>query len=51
MKDIIVLAPIQDLYDKAVAIIKEQNYHNVDVVLGSMSEGLEIAKEDRKSVV
>lgn len=45
MKDIVVLAPIQDLYDKAVTIIKEQNYHNVDVVLGSMNEGLEIAKE------
>lgn len=45
MKDIVVLAPIQDIYDKAVAIIKEQNYHNVDVILGSMNEGLEIAKE------
>ena len=51
MKDIVVLAPIQDVYDKTVEIIREQNYSNVDVVLGAMSEGLEIAKRLEKEGV
>lgn len=48
MKDIVVLAPIQDVYDKTVEIIKEQGYENVDVVVGTMSKGLEIAKKLEK---
>lgn len=45
MKDIVVLAPIKDIYDKARKLIKERNYSNVDVVLGNMGEGLVIARE------
>lgn len=49
MKDIIVLAPIIDVYEKAEEIIKEQGYSNVEVVLGTMSEGLKLAKEMEKN--
>lgn len=45
MKDIVVLAPINDIYDKANAIVKNNNYSNVHVVLGTMKEGLELAKK------
>lgn len=45
MKEIVVLAPIQDLFEKAVEIVKEHKYSNVDVCLGSMSEGVEVAKK------
>lgn len=48
MKDIIVLAPIKDVYDKAAEIIKEREYHNVEVVLGTMSKGLKIARKLEK---
>lgn len=51
MKDIVVLAPIQDVYDKTAEIISEQGYSNVDVVLGTMSQGLEIAKQLEKEGV
>ena len=51
MKDIVVLAPIQDVYDKTAEIISEQGYSNVDVVLGTMSKGLEIAKKLEKEGV
>ncbi|MFH5834764.1 sigma 54-interacting transcriptional regulator [Proteiniclasticum sp. C24MP] len=51
MKDIVVLAPIQDVYDKTAEIISEQGYSNVDVVLGTMSKGLEIAKQLEKEGV
>lgn len=45
MKDIVVLAPIEDIYVKAKNIIQENKYSNVQVVLGTMSEGLKIAKK------
>lgn len=45
MKDIVMLAPIPDVYDKAVKIVAEQEYENVEVILGTMNEGLKIAKE------
>ncbi|MBP1918965.1 sigma 54-interacting transcriptional regulator [Youngiibacter multivorans] len=45
MKDIVVLAPIEDIYDKAVNLVKERNYSNVEVILGNMGEGLMIARE------
>jgi len=45
MKDIVVLAPIKDIYDKAVQLVKERNYSNVEVVFGNMGEGLVIARE------
>ena len=51
MKDIVVLAPIQDVFDKTAEIISEQGYSNVDVVLGTMSKGLEIAKKLEKEGV
>jgi PAS domain S-box-containing protein len=44
MKDIVVLAPIMDVYNKASEIIAERKYDNVEVVLGTMGEGLEIAR-------
>lgn len=43
MKEIAVIAPIQDMYDKAVGLVAERGYSNVDVVLGSMSEGVKAA--------
>ncbi|MVB12478.1 Anaerobic nitric oxide reductase transcription regulator NorR [Caprobacter fermentans] len=43
MKEIAVIAPIQDLYDKAVGLVVERGYDNVDVVPGSMSEGVKAA--------
>lgn len=45
MKDIVVLAPINDIYDKANAIVKDNKYSNVHVALGTMKEGLELAKK------
>lgn len=51
MKDIVVLAPIMDVFEKAVEIVSESNYSNVDVVLGTMAEGLKIAKQLEKDGV
>lgn len=45
MKDIVVLAPIPDVFDKAVKIVEEQDYDNVEVLLGTMNEGLQIAED------
>ncbi len=45
IKDIIVLAPIEDIYNKAQEIIEECGYNTVKVVLGTMSQGVKIAKE------
>jgi hypothetical protein len=45
MKDILVIAPLQDTYDKAVQICQEFAYDDVQVVLGTMQEGLRIARE------
>lgn len=45
MKDILVIAPLQDTYDKAVQICQEFAYEDVHVVLGTMQEGLRIARE------
>ena len=45
MKDIVILAPIEDIYNKAQEIIEECNYKSVSVVLGSMREGVKIAKK------
>lgn len=44
MKPIVVLAPLQDMKEKAEEIVREQNYHTVEVLLGSMSEGVEVAR-------
>lgn len=51
MKDIVVLAPIMDVYEKAVEIVADRFYSNVDVVLGTMAEGLKIAKQLEKDGV
>lgn len=51
MKDIVVLAPIMDVYNKAVQLIEERGYHNVEVILGTMSEGLKIARKLEKEGV
>jgi len=48
LKDIVVLAPIKDVYDKAVDIIEVQGYENIAIVEGTMSEGLQIAKDLEK---
>lgn len=43
MKDIVVICPIQNIYDIALKIVEKHNYHNVDVMLGNMSEGVNVA--------
>lgn len=43
MKDIVVICPIQNIYDIALKIIEKHQYHNIDVMLGNMSEGVSIA--------
>ncbi len=45
MKPIVVLTPLQDMWEKAEEIIREQGYHNVEVLPGSMSEGVEVARK------
>lgn len=45
MKDIVVLAPIKDIYDKTNEIIKENKYSTVQAVMGNMGEGLKVAKK------
>ncbi|EDS78704.1 propionate catabolism operon regulatory protein [Clostridium botulinum C str. Eklund] len=45
MKDIVIIAPFKDLYDLANKIIKEKKYANVQVILGNLSEGLNVAKK------
>ncbi|WP_462327317.1 sigma 54-interacting transcriptional regulator [Desulfobaculum sp.] len=45
MKDILVVAPLQDVYDKSVRIVQEYGYDDVDVVLATMQEGLEMARK------
>ena len=44
MKDIVVLAPIKDIYEKSKEIIEECNYSTVEVILATMSEGVKVAK-------
>lgn len=45
MKDILVIAPLQDVYDKALQIIEEFGYNDVQVELGTMQQGLRMAQE------
>lgn len=51
MKDIVVLAPILDIYNKAIHIVEERGYRNVEVILGTMSEGLKLARKLEKEGV
>jgi len=44
MKDIVVIAPIENIYTTALDIVRHQDYDNVEVVMGSMSEGVTMAK-------
>jgi PAS domain S-box-containing protein len=43
MKDIVVICPIQNIYDTALDIIEKHQYQNIDVLLGNMSEGVVLA--------
>lgn len=45
VKKIVVLAPLPEMKALAEEIVRKQNYHNVDVLLGSMSQGMEVARE------
>ncbi|WP_027178486.1 sigma-54-dependent Fis family transcriptional regulator [Maridesulfovibrio bastinii] len=48
MKDILVIAPLKEVYDKTVEIIEEHKYDNVAVELGTMQQGLKKAIEGEK---
>lgn len=43
MTEVLVVAPLEDMYEKTLRIIKNQQYDNVDVVRGNLQEGLEQA--------
>lgn len=45
MKDIVMVAPLQDIYDKTHDVIQERGYEDVAVVLGNLSEGVEKARK------
>ena len=45
MNDIVVIAPFEELYRLSKKIIKENFFDNVDVLLGDMNRGLELAEE------
>lgn len=45
MKKIAVIAPLKDIYDTALRMVNEQGFSNVDVILGSMHEGLAKARQ------
>lgn len=51
MKEILVLAPVKEIYEKSIKIIKDRGYKNIDVVQGGMVQGLEIAREAVKKGV
>lgn len=55
MNDIVVIAPFEELYRLSKKIIKENFFDNVDVLLGDMNRGLELAekaiKEGAKIIV
>jgi hypothetical protein len=46
MKDIVIIAPYKNLYDLSKEVIEEQNYENIDVVIGDLNDGLKIAKHE-----
>ena len=46
MKDIVIIAPFKELYDLSNKIIKEKD--NIEVVLGDLKQGVEVAKEVAK---
>lgn len=45
MKEILVVAPTRDIYDKARSIVSESNFDNVEVVPASMGDGLLAAEK------
>jgi len=45
MKEIVVICPIKNIFDHAQNIVQSQNYSNVEVRMGNMSEGVQIAGE------
>lgn len=45
MKEIVVLTPLEAMRKKAEDIVVQQGYHNVEVLPGSMSRGVEVARQ------
>lgn len=45
MKDIVFIAPFQELKILAEEVIKKRNYKNIEVVIGDLAEGVEVAKK------
>ena len=45
MKEVVVIAPIQSLADHASAIVAEAGFDNVQVLLGNLTEGVEVARQ------
>ncbi|MFA7127984.1 MAG: PrpR N-terminal domain-containing protein, partial [Sphaerochaeta sp.] len=44
-KEIVLIAPYNDLYEKAVTILQRQEYANIEVVLANLDEGLSAARQ------
>ncbi len=51
MKEILVIAPVKDIYDKSIKIINNRGYRNIEVIQGEMIQGLNIAREAIKKGV
>lgn len=45
MKEILVIAPTSDIYDKALALVQEHGFDDVDVILANMAEGVQAAQQ------
>ncbi|MGI1692079.1 sigma 54-interacting transcriptional regulator [Thermoanaerobacter uzonensis] len=45
MKDIVLIAPFEDLAEVAKKVVNENKFANVDILMGDLSEGVEVAKE------
>ncbi|HHW56139.1 sigma 54-interacting transcriptional regulator [Thermoanaerobacter thermohydrosulfuricus] len=45
MKDIVLIAPFEDLAEVAKKVVNENKFTNVDILMGDLSEGVEVAKE------
>lgn len=48
MKEILIIAPVQEIYEKSLKIIENRGYRNIEVVQGSMGEGVKIAEKAAK---
>ena len=45
MKPIFLVAPMPDAYDKALELIREKGYDNIEVELANMGDGVAAARE------